>query len=53
LGERYEQAVELAWSAADDQARATGLTMLADLGATAALELVQVHIDEQRRDAGQ
>jgi hypothetical protein len=52
LGERYEQAVELAWSA-DDRARATGLTMLADLGATATLASVQVHVDKQRRDAGQ
>jgi DNA-binding SARP family transcriptional activator len=37
LGERYEQAVELAWSADDDRARATGRAMLTELGATATL----------------
>ncbi len=34
LGDRYEQAVELVWSG-DGRARAAGLTMLRDLGATA------------------
>jgi len=33
LGERYEQAVELASAKADDTARTTGLAILADLGA--------------------
>ncbi len=37
LGERYEQAVEEALSAGDDQARAAGLATLSDLGATATL----------------
>jgi hypothetical protein len=36
LGERYEQAVELAWSG-DDQARAGGLEILESLGAAATL----------------
>ena len=34
LGERYEQAVEQAWSA-DGRMRAAGLDILKDLGATA------------------
>jgi DNA-binding SARP family transcriptional activator len=40
LGERYEQAVELAWSGEDDQARAAGLHILKDLGATATIARV-------------
>jgi hypothetical protein len=36
LGERYEQAVELAWSGEDD-ARASGLAILRDLGASATI----------------
>lgn len=40
LGERYEQAVELARSG-DDRARVTGLGMLQDLGATATLARVR------------
>jgi tetratricopeptide (TPR) repeat protein len=35
LGDRYEQAVEMAWSGEDDQARAAGLGILKDLGANA------------------
>ena len=40
LGERYEQAVEQALSV-DDRARAAGLAMLSDLGATATLTRVR------------
>jgi hypothetical protein len=36
LGERYEHAVELAWSGEDD-ARASGLAILRDLGASATI----------------
>jgi hypothetical protein len=36
LGERYEQALELVWSG-DDQARATGMDILKNLGAHATL----------------
>jgi hypothetical protein len=41
LGERYEQAVEQAWSADDDQQRAVGMAILTDLGATATLARVR------------
>jgi DNA-binding SARP family transcriptional activator/tetratricopeptide (TPR) repeat protein len=40
LGERYEQALELVWSG-EDRARATGLDILGDLGATATLARVR------------
>jgi DNA-binding SARP family transcriptional activator/tetratricopeptide (TPR) repeat protein len=41
LGERYEYAVEQAWSADDDQARAAGVAVLTDLGATATLARIR------------
>jgi len=41
LGERYEYAVEQAWSADDERARARGVTILSDLGATATLARVR------------
>jgi DNA-binding SARP family transcriptional activator/tetratricopeptide (TPR) repeat protein len=41
LGERYEQAVELAWSGDDDRARASGLGILERCGAGATVALVE------------
>jgi hypothetical protein len=40
LGERYEQAVELTSAADDETARAAGLAMLGDLGASATVRVV-------------
>jgi DNA-binding SARP family transcriptional activator len=40
LGERYEEAVELAWSGEDERARTAGLAMLKDLGARATIARV-------------
>jgi DNA-binding SARP family transcriptional activator/tetratricopeptide (TPR) repeat protein len=40
LGERYEEAVELAWSGEDDRARTAGLDILTGLGASATVARV-------------
>jgi hypothetical protein len=48
LGERYEQAVELAFSG-DDDARETGRDILARLGATAAIARIAQPEDRVRR----
>jgi DNA-binding SARP family transcriptional activator/tetratricopeptide (TPR) repeat protein len=46
LGERYEEAVELAWCGDNDDARAAGLAILEDLGASATVARVCVsHTD--------